>query len=156
MASFGQSISQARQYQHSSNAMWAFPVSGFTARQSTGQESMQMRHLVMHRFTSTTTGTSNTRVVRALPTTAAWAAFTLSRSLSSLIALSSQPAREAYSWSSTAAARPEPDVDADVSGREPDVDADVSVREPDVDADAPACAPDATGAMRCPWYPRSS
>ena len=58
MASFGQSISQARQYQHSSNFMCALRVAGLTARQSTGHESMQMRHPVMQRLSSTTTGTS--------------------------------------------------------------------------------------------------
>src|SRR6478735_3897714 len=84
IASFGQSISQARQYQHSSNAMLALPVSGLTAKQSTGQESMQMRQPVMHLLRSTTTGTSNLRTVCALPTRLACLAFTVSRSLSSL------------------------------------------------------------------------
>src|SRR3954471_5781851 len=87
MASFGQSISQAKQYQHSSNAMLALPVSGLTARQSTGQESMQIRQPVMHLLWSTTTGTSKRRSVCALPTRLACLAFTVSRSLSSLTLL---------------------------------------------------------------------
>src|SRR4051812_40782642 len=85
MASFGQSISQAKQYQHSSKAMCALLVSGFTAKQSTGHESMQMRQPVMHFARSTTTGTSKRRTVCAFPTCAACAAFTVSRSLSSLM-----------------------------------------------------------------------
>src|SRR6185369_593162 len=84
MASLGQSISQAKQYQHSSKAMLALPVSGSTAKQSTGHESIQMRQPVMHLFRSTTTGTSKRRSVCALPTRLACAAFTVSRSFNSL------------------------------------------------------------------------
>jgi hypothetical protein len=48
IASFGQSVSQARQYQHSSKRMCAFFVTGSIERQSTGQESMHTRQPLMH------------------------------------------------------------------------------------------------------------
>src|SRR2546426_288774 len=58
-ASAGQSTSHGVQYQHSSRAMYALPVSGWMASASSGHTSTQRWQPLMHFDSSTVTGTSN-------------------------------------------------------------------------------------------------